>query len=169
MIEEGAVALLHLHQILPGGEIAHAGPGFALGALCHLLIPGPARRFRFHQPVVHDYPSALNGRVSKLSIASSIVVAPAKIAATAFDTGISTFCEAASSISTGAVNSPSASLSRNGGSPRPRATPSAKLRDCGLPQDKTRPPKPETPALVSLRAPQARPSRTSSLKPRVVS
>src|SRR6202035_5435752 len=54
MIEEGAVALLHLHEVLPGGEIAHAGPGFALGAFCDLLVPRPARRFRFHQPVIHD-------------------------------------------------------------------------------------------------------------------
>ena len=43
------------------------------------------------------------------------------MAATAFDTGISTFCEAASSTSTGAVNSPSASLSRAACSPRPSA------------------------------------------------
>ena len=45
----------------------------------------------------------MNGRVSKLSIAASIVTAPLKIAATAFDTGKSTFCEAASSTKTGAV------------------------------------------------------------------
>ena len=37
MVEERLVALLHVDEILPRGEIAHAGPGFALGALCHLL------------------------------------------------------------------------------------------------------------------------------------
>jgi len=71
----------------------------------------------------------LNGRVSRLSIASSIVAVPLNIAATADDTGISTFCEAASSIRTGAVNSPSASFPDAGRSPRPSAMPSAKLRD----------------------------------------
>src|SRR6476646_11534199 len=114
------------------------------------------------------HPSALNGRVSRLSIAASMVTAPLKIAATAFDTGISTFCEAASSIRTGAVNSPSASLSRFGASPRPSAMPKAKLRDCRLEQLRIRSPRPERPARVSLRAPQARPRRASSLKPRVV-
>src|ERR1700738_2908597 len=168
MIEKGAVALLHFHQILPGGEIAHAGPGFALGAFFHLLIPRPDRRLRFHQPVRHHHPSALNGRVSRLSIAASIVTAPLRIAATALDTGISTFCEAASSISTGAVNSPSASLSRGARSPRPSAMPSAKLRDCALEQVRIRSPSPESPEMVSPRAPQARPSRSNSLKPRVV-
>src|ERR1700716_2686522 len=168
VIKEGEVALLHLHEILPRGEMAHPSPGLALGTFCHLLIPRPARRFRFHQPVRHCHPSALNGRVSRLSIAASIVTAPLKIAATAFDTGISTFCEAASSISTGAVNSPSASLSRGGCSPRPSAMPSAKLRDCGLEQLRIRSPKPESPDMVSLRTPQARPSRINSLKPRVV-
>src|SRR5260370_4216340 len=168
VIEKGAVAFLHVHEILPRGEIAHAGPGFALGAFCHLLVPGPARGLGFHQPVCHGHPSALNGRVSRLSIAASIVIAPLIIAATAFDTGISTCCEAASSISTGAVNSPSANLSRGGGSPRPRAMPSAKLRDCGLEQVRIRSPRPASPAMGSLRAPQARPSRVSSEKPRVV-
>ena len=37
--------------------------------------------------------------------------------------------------------------------------PSAKLRDCGLEQVRIRSPRPESPARVSLRAPQARPSR----------
>ena len=46
--------------------------------------------------------------------------------------------------------------------------PSAKLRDCGLEQVRIRSPSPESPAMVSLRAPQARPSRSNSLKPRVV-
>ncbi len=149
MIEEGAVAFLHLHQILPRGEIAHAGPGLALGALCHLLIPRPGRRFRFHQPVVHDaYPTIRSlwpglSRPSTSSCRQSYqdvdarnksghdeAILPlrlewprqqaldrridadraARIAATAEDTGISTFFESASSTSTGAVNSPSASF-----------------------------------------------------------
>src|SRR6266404_240755 len=206
MIEEGAVALLHVHEILPGGEIAHPGPGLALGAFCNLLVPRPGRRLGFHQPVVHDahhffvmaglvpaihvlihviiktwmpatsagmtrrnHSSALNGRVSRPSIAASIVIFPLKIAATAFDTGISTSCEAASSTSTGAVNSPSASLPGAGRSPRPSAMPSAKLRDCGLEQVRIKSPNPDSPISVSPRAPQARPSRASSLKPRVVS
>src|SRR3954467_8987517 len=114
------------------------------------------------------YSSALNGRVSRPSIAASIVTLPANIAATAFDTGISTFCEAASAISTGAVNAPSASLPGGAGSPRPRAMPSAKLRDCKLEQLRIRSPNPESPASVSARAPQARPNRANSLKPRVV-
>jgi hypothetical protein len=111
----------------------------------------------------------LNGRVSRPSIAASIVILPLSIAATAFDTGMSTFCEAASSIRTGAVNSPSASLPRFGCSPRPSAMPKAKLRDCGLAQLRMRSPRPESPASVSPRAPQARPRRASSLNPRVVS
>src|SRR5436190_9652444 len=169
MIEEGLVALLHVDEILARGEIAHAGPGFALGALGDLHVPRPGRWFRFHQPVRHRHSSALNGRVSRPSIAASIVTLPARIAATAFDTGISTFCEAASSTSTGAVNVPSASLPCGAGSPRPNAMPSAKLRDCRLEQLRIRSPSPESPARVSVRAPQARPSRASSLKPRVVS
>ena len=104
---------------------------------------------------------ALDRRVDRASAA--------RIAATAFDTGISTFCEAASSISTGAVNSPSASLPAGGCSPRPSAMPSAKLRDCGLEQVRIRSPRPDRPASVSPRAPQARPRRANSVKPRVVS
>src|SRR5487761_1896067 len=169
VIEEGAVALLHLHEVLPGGEIANAGPGFALRAPGDLLIPRPGGRLGFHQPVRHIYPSALNGRVSKLSIASSMGTAPRRMSATAFETGISTPSAAASSISTGAVNSPSASLSCGRASPRPSARPSAKLRDCGLEQVRIRSPRPDSPAMVSPRAPQARPSRTNSEKPRVVS
>jgi len=53
VIEEGAVALLHLDQVLLGGVVAHAGPGLALGALVDLLLPRPRRRFGFHQPVCH--------------------------------------------------------------------------------------------------------------------
>src|SRR5438105_3743630 len=169
MVEEGAVALLHVHQILSRGEIAHAGPGLALGALRDLLVPRPARGFRFHQPVRHSQTSALKGRVSRPSIAASIVAVPLNIAATALDTGTSTFCEAASSISTGAVNSPSASFSWGRGSPRPSATPSAKLRDGGPEQVRIRSPHPERPTRVSARAPHARPNRASSEKPRVVS
>src|SRR5713226_256766 len=108
-----------------------------------------------------DHSSALNGRVSRPSIAASIVILPARIAATACDTGISTFCEAASSIKTGAVKAPSASLPCCGASLRPSAMPSAKLRDCGLEQVRITSPRPERPDSVSLRAPQARPSRAS--------
>ena len=54
MIEEGAVAFLHLHQIQLGLVIAHAGPGLALGALLDLLVPRPAAGLGFHQP---DTPS----------------------------------------------------------------------------------------------------------------
>src|SRR6201999_1021082 len=85
MIEERFVALLHVHEILPRGEIAHAGPGLALGALRHLLIPRPRRRFGFHQPVRHRYSSALNGRVSRPSIAASMLSLFARIADTADD------------------------------------------------------------------------------------
>src|SRR3954447_16725631 len=168
VIIERLVALLHRHEVLPRREIAHAGPGLALPALRDLLVPRPARRLRFHQPVCHVYPSALNGRVSRLSIASSMVTVPCRIAATACETGMSTPFAAASSISTGAVNSPSASLSLDGRSPRPSAMPSERLRDCGLEQVRIRSPSPDRPDIVSLRAPQARPSRTNSLKPRVV-
>src|ERR1700756_4069337 len=129
MVEEGLVALLHVDEILPRGEIAHAGPGLALGTLRHLLVPGPDRGLGFPQPVRHAHSSALKGRVNRPSIAASIVTLPLRIAATAFDTGISTFREAASSIRTGAGNSPSAGLSRAGVSPRPSAMPNAKLRD----------------------------------------
>src|ERR1700744_3514871 len=169
MIEEGLVALLHVHEVLARREVAYAGPGLALGALRDLLVPRPARRFGFHQPIRHLHSSALNGRVSKPSIAASMVSLPARIAATADDTGISIFREAASSARTGAVNAPSASLPAGGGSPRPSAMPSAKLRDCGLEQVRIRSPSPESPTMVSARAPSARPKRASSEKPRVVS
>src|SRR5262249_9859221 len=128
MIEERLVTLLHVHEILPRGKIAHAGPGFALGAFLDLLVPRPDGWFGFHQPVRHVHSSALKGRIKSPEIAASIVLSPQKIAATASDTGISMFCEDASSISTGAVNSPSASLPAGGISPRPSARPSAKLR-----------------------------------------
>jgi hypothetical protein len=39
MIEESAVALFHLHQVLLGGVIAHARPFCALGAGLHLMVP----------------------------------------------------------------------------------------------------------------------------------
>src|SRR6185312_15097846 len=169
MIEERLVALLHVHEVLTRSEIAHAGPGLALGALRHLLIPRPGRRFGFHQPVRHAHSSALKGRVKRPSIAASTVSFLPRIAATAIDTGISMPCEAASSISTGAVNSPSASFPAGFGSPRPSESPSAKLRDCGLEQLRIRSPNPERPVMVSARAPQARPNLASSEKPRVVS
>src|SRR5215469_9274458 len=169
MIEKRLVALLHVHEILPRGEIAHAGPSLAFCALGDLLIPRPARRFGFQEPIRHAHSSALKGRVSRPSIAASMVVVPLRIAATALDTGISTFCEAASSTSTGAVNSPSASFPGAGLAPRPSARPRAKLRDCGLEQVRIRSPSPERPTSVSLRAPSARPKRASSEKPRVVS
>src|SRR5258708_3645444 len=54
MIEEGEVALLHVHEFLSRGEIAPPGPGLALGAFCNLLTPCPARRFGLPQPVIHD-------------------------------------------------------------------------------------------------------------------
>ena len=69
VIEERVVALLHLHQILLGGDVAHAGPGFALGALATCWSHDQADGFGFHQPVRHRHSSALNGRVSKPSIA----------------------------------------------------------------------------------------------------
>ena len=53
VIEEGAVAFLHLYQIELGLMIANAGPGFALGAAFHLLLPRPGAGFGFHQPVGH--------------------------------------------------------------------------------------------------------------------
>src|SRR5262249_24231074 len=110
MIEERLVALLHVHKVLARGEIANPGPGLALGALGDLHVPRPSRRFGFHQPVRHRHSSALNGRVIKPSIAASMESLLARIPATADDTGISTFREAASSASTGAVDAPSASL-----------------------------------------------------------
>src|SRR3954467_7902910 len=169
MIEERLVALLHGNEILARGVIAHAGPGFALGAFRHLLVPGPHRWLRFHQPVRHVHSSALKGRAISPEIAASIVLLPVRIDATASDTGISMLCEAASSISTGAVNSPSASLPAGGCSLRPSARPSARLRDCGLEQVRIRSPRPDRPVSVSPRAPRARPRRVSSAKPRVVS
>src|SRR6185369_2259848 len=53
MIEEAAVALLHLYQVLLGGVVAHAGPLGALGAGLDLLVPGPRTGFALHQPVSH--------------------------------------------------------------------------------------------------------------------
>ena len=114
-------------------------------------------------------------KTSKKEIESSLSdtlknygVTPDRIAATAPAIGISTPFFAASSIRTGAVNSPSLSLLRSGCSPRPSFNPSEKFRDCELAQLKTRSPRPDSPIKVSLRAPQARPNRAISEKPRVV-
>src|SRR5829696_3393638 len=54
MVEERAVALLHLHQVLLGGVIAHARPFRALGAGLDLLVPRPAAGLALHQPVSHE-------------------------------------------------------------------------------------------------------------------
>src|SRR5687767_6937027 len=62
---------------------------------------------------------------------------------------------------------PSASLAAVT-SPRPRATPKEKLRDCIEEQVKTRSPKPESPIRVRGSAPRDLPKRNISLKARVV-
>src|SRR5579864_8169822 len=70
MIEESLVALLHVHEILPRGEIAHAGPGLALGAFRYLLVPRPGRRFGFHQPVIHPVSPIVMPGLSRPSTSS---------------------------------------------------------------------------------------------------
>ncbi len=115
--------------------------------------------------------SDLIGRVSSDSIASSTLSFSASTAATAAEIGMSTFFARAISNSTGAVKAPSASLpcaAPAGFSPLPSATPNEKLRDCGLEHVRIRSPSPESPIIVSVRAPNALPKRTSSAKPRVV-
>jgi hypothetical protein len=52
-IEEGAVALLHLHHVQLGGMVADAGPFGALGTGLLLLVPRPGIGLRFDQPVLH--------------------------------------------------------------------------------------------------------------------
>src|SRR5437879_4015028 len=53
VIEEELVALLHLLEMAARGEIAHAGPGLALGATLDLIVPGKILRFGLQQPVSH--------------------------------------------------------------------------------------------------------------------
>src|SRR5229473_6280727 len=53
MIEERAVALLHLLQVALGDVIAHAGPRGALRAALDLLLPRPRSGLGLHQPVGH--------------------------------------------------------------------------------------------------------------------
>ena len=101
-----------------------------LSAAAESLYRGADSFLRLERPRQQTFDRSVDGHLA------------AQIAATAFDTGISTFCEAASSIRTGAVNSPSASLPCGFGSPRPSAMPSAKLRDCRLEQLRTRSPRP---------------------------
>src|SRR5499427_859208 len=119
----------------------------------------------------HDRHSPLSGRVSSASMAPSTLILSSSTAATAAATGMSTPLASAMSVSTAAVNAPSASLSpaAPGRAPRPSATPSEKLRDCGLEQVRIRSPRPDRPVSVSPRAPYASPNRISSAKPRVVS
>src|SRR5208282_3649709 len=171
VIEEELLALLHLLEMAPRGEIAHAAPRLALGAALDLVVPGKLFRLGLHQPVGHDYPSALNGRVSNDSIASSTVIVPFSSAATAIAMGMSTLRSRAMSTSTDAVNTPSARPAwiASGFWPRPRLKPKVKLRDCGLEHVSSKSPRPERPIIVSALAPYARPKRTSSAKPRVVS
>ena len=86
---------------------------------------------------------------------------------------MSTLRSRAISSSTGAVKAPSASpvlpWMSFAASPLPRLMPKLKLRDCGLEQVRIRSPRPDRPIIVSVLAPSARPKRTSSAKPRVVS
>ena len=70
------------------------------------------------------------------------------------------------------MKAPSASLpcmADSGACPRPMARPREKLRDCAEPQVSTRSPSPDRPINVSGCAPQARPKRLSSAKPRATS
>ena len=53
VIEKRAVAFLHFLQMTPCGEIAHAGPGIAFGALLFLVIIGPSVGLGFEQPKRH--------------------------------------------------------------------------------------------------------------------
>jgi len=53
VIEQRALALLHLFQVPAGGEVAHAGPRFALGAALDLILPGKYVGLGFQKPVGH--------------------------------------------------------------------------------------------------------------------
>src|SRR5579862_2904418 len=127
--------------------------------------PRPSPRQSYHA-------SALSGRVNRFSIASSTLMRPSRMAATAVAIGMSTAFWSAISTSAAAVNWPSASmpaLACAGLAPSPSAMPSEKLRDCRLAQDRMRSPRPERPVKDSGCAPNALPNRNSSAKPRVVS
>src|SRR5262249_55503561 len=194
VIEQRALALLHLLEIPAGGEVAHAGPPLALGAAFDLIVPGKNVGLGFLKPVGHRffllpclagslvfviagldpaihpllknvraylrsrwsarnrvypisgcfscasrinpacvvkpagdcniYPSARNGRVNNVSVASSTLARPARMSTTALAIGMSTPFAFAISTSTGAVKMPSASAPPAcAASPRPRAMP----------------------------------------------
>src|SRR5262249_41290509 len=115
----------------------------------------------------HERHSPLSGPVSSASTAPPTLISSASTPAPAAAIGMSTPLASAMSISTAAVNAPSASLSpaAPGRAPRPSATPSEKLRDCGVEQVRIRSPRPDSPVSVSPRAPYASPNRISSAKP----
>src|SRR5262245_16266277 len=56
VIEQGAVALLHLLQVSAGGEVAYAGPRLALGAAFDLIVPGKHLGLGFQKPMGHSVP-----------------------------------------------------------------------------------------------------------------
>src|ERR1700733_6790173 len=108
IIEEKLLALFHLLEMPPRGEVAHAAPHLTLAAALDLIVPGKLLRFGLHQPVCHPHSSAFNGRVSSDSMAASTLISSASSAATADEIGMSIACSRAISRSTGAVNMPSA-------------------------------------------------------------
>src|ERR1700691_3567799 len=108
VIEKEFFALFHFFQIAPRREIAHAAPCLALGAARDLIVPGEFLRLGLHQPIRHDYSSALNGRDSNDSIAASTLSLSVRSASTAVEIGISTPRSLAISTSTAAVKMPSA-------------------------------------------------------------
>src|SRR5205823_10425166 len=65
-IEEDPIAFVHGLQVVPGGEIAHPGPGFDI--VLHLLIPAEGVRFGLHQPMAGhstNSPSRNTGRIGR--------------------------------------------------------------------------------------------------------
>src|SRR6516164_1853835 len=88
------------------------------------MIGRPRGHASLCPPYDGDYPSARNGRVINVSVASSTLTRPARMSTTALAIGMSIPFAFAISTSTGAVKMPSASAPPAcAGSPRPSAMP----------------------------------------------
>src|SRR5581483_11927094 len=166
VIEKALIAVLHRLHVLPGDVVAHPAPGFALGALFLLHLPGPGLGFGLEQPVIHSlFNLLLINRVS----ASESWSSPFKRSAIASAMGSSILKARARWTRAGAVATPSAkgwTGASNSASvlPCPRLTPNEKLRELLLVAVSTRSPSPDRPIKVSRLAPNASPSRVNSAK-----
>jgi hypothetical protein len=56
VVEKELLALFHLLEVAPRGEIAHAVPRLALGAALDLVVPGKLFRLGLEKPIRHVIP-----------------------------------------------------------------------------------------------------------------